>query len=906
MWGRDVPRRRIDNRQIGQRGLAGWVLSRQRLARRVLRGPLLAQIVGPAPKRRGVRPRPPFRPRLIAAPAPEMEFAPWSDALAATGLPVVTPHSVDDDQPASAEYTPRAGAYPGEHEDVEQPTARVSVSEEPPLPEVRATDIVPPTPQRALPPRERLGRRVEERVQELPPPAAAVLPPPDASVSEGGSAITPPSVEQPPPIAPEPYEAEMSSASRAANVVAPDAPEERAIPHVGAGEPERAQYGSIEEVGIEGAHAIGDAVPDGGSRLSSLPSLPGRQAGKPATTTAEDLPVPEPYLDGEDHPATETAPRDETIAPPAVQASAAPYETQGQPAPPKAEPSSPVRSVNEEHRALAARESSPAAPPTAEPPVIAEPPQSNASPDAPVVTSPAPLLSAPALSKPEETTAAELFTSGGMDRSPAAWMARLTAAAQPRSEQAPAPVPATPQAPIPPVSQGAPTPFVAPSPRFIAPMQVRTPFVGTVAAAETRANMHVQPDAGPLIESDAPMVAPVEGDVPAVAPVAASDAAPSQAATTEGDGETEPLRSVPVIPETRPDAEPVPDPVSSGEPDRSPAAWIERLRRAERAPANSEPARQSASPIPLGQPSPGAPARRAVARPPQVIPPVVAGEQRTPTPLPEATRRFLQPLVGIDPADVPVYEGPGADATTTAYGADALTDGNMVMLGASHAADSPETLGLIAHELTHVARRRDPRFIPPIARVEDRAVATNLFASAPAERGPEAIHPLADDETVARRVESRVAHAARAADPEPPRQPSAFVAGEDRPARPFAPAQPSVETQRGEPENSRWGGLPAPWEPLPGWLASPAPDARPMPANVTPLLAAAPALAPVAPLPQLAEQGRESDGDSAVSEPAPAPPRDSPAPAEPDLDALARQVYVLLKRRLALERRSFG
>jgi hypothetical protein len=62
----------------------------------------------------------------------------------------------------------------------------------------------------------------------------------------------------------------------------------------------------------------------------------------------------------------------------------------------------------------------------------------------------------------------------------------------------------------------------------------------------------------------------------------------------------------------------------------------------------------------------------------------------------------------------------------------------------------------------------------------------------------------------------------------------------------------------------------------------------------------------VAPLPQLAEQGRESDGDSAVSEPAPAPPRETPAPAEPDLDALARQVYVLLKRRLALERRSFG
>jgi hypothetical protein len=114
-----------------------------------------------------------------------------------------------------------------------------------------------------------------------------------------------------------------------------------------------------------------------------------------------------------------------------------------------------------------------------------------------------------------------------------------------------------------------------------------------------------------------------------------------------------------------------------------------------------------------------------------------------------------------------------------------------------------------------------------------------------------------------------------------------------------------VEVQERESEGGHWGGLPAPWEPLPGWLTSPA-SAPPMPANVTPLPVAAPALTPVAPMPQLAEQGRESDGDRAFSEPAPAPPRDAQAAAEPDLDALARQVYALLKRRLALERRSFG
>ena len=181
MWGRDVPRRRIDDRQIGQRGLAGWVLSRQLLARRVLRGPLLAQVVGPAPARRGVRPRPVFHPRLIAAPTPEMAFASWSDApddAADAGLRIVPPPLVDDDHLAPAEYTPLTGAYPGEHDDAEQPAARVSVPGEPPRPEVRTADIVSPAPQRALLPRERLGRRVEERVQEMPPPVAAcpVLP----------------------------------------------------------------------------------------------------------------------------------------------------------------------------------------------------------------------------------------------------------------------------------------------------------------------------------------------------------------------------------------------------------------------------------------------------------------------------------------------------------------------------------------------------------------------------------------------------------------------------------------------------------------------------------------------------------------------------------------------------------
>ncbi len=152
------------------------------------------------------------------------------------------------------------------------------------------------------------------------------------------------------------------------------------------------------------------------------------------------------------------------------------------------------------------------------------------------------------------------------------------------------------------------------------------------------------------------------------------------------------------------------------ETDRSPAAWLARLRGDRLRPPHA-----SAPPAPeLPQPAVTAVDQTTTDQPPSLsesITPLVqhASEQppAVPTSLPDTTRRFLRPLVGIDPAQVRFYHGAEADQTTSAHGADALTSGDAVVLSAGHMDESPETLGLLAHELTHVARQHVTRFVPP-------------------------------------------------------------------------------------------------------------------------------------------------------------------------------------------------
>jgi hypothetical protein len=313
----------------------------------------------------------------------------------------------------------------------------------------------------------------------------------------------------------------------------------------------------------------------------------------------------------------------------------------------------------------------------------------------------------------------------------------------------------------------------------------------------------------------------------------------------------------------------------------------------------------------------------------------------TGTPLAESTRRFLRPLVGIDPSTVRVHRDTAAEQMAAGRRADAVAAGDDIALGAGHAPgtpESPETLGLLAHELVHVARRRSPRFVPPIVRPRDagqgappdgevRPYAASGTAQSPGTVGPADPVGAAEEEAIARAVEARVSDVARAArarglDALPSGDATgaagataaapgmAAAEGAGPPARPAGgPASPEVspESETSDP----WGGLPAPWEPLPDWLVSPAPAPAPngarngsvagaVAASAPAVAAAPPAVAPAAAVPVFAaEQGRtleaqppaEAGGAEAAGEGA----------AEPNLDALARKVHAILRRRLAAE-----
>jgi hypothetical protein len=165
------------------------------------------------------------------------------------------------------------------------------------------------------------------------------------------------------------------------------------------------------------------------------------------------------------------------------------------------------------------------------------------------------------------------------------------------------------------------------------------------------------------------------------------------------------------------------------------------------------------------------------------------------------------------------------------------------------------------------------------------------------------------EEAMARDVEARVI--AAAAQQQGAGQASGFEHGGET-----SPATPAWKRS--------WGGLPAPWEPLPDWLTSPEPaspalvgDARPGSVQFSrPTAAAAPPPAPngshvVTDLSgaaaSLAMYAAEHDRDLPTADTStPAPDHPAPNSVEPDLDALARQVYAVLKRRLLAERQRFG
>ncbi|WP_420595526.1 eCIS core domain-containing protein [Deinococcus sp.] len=291
----------------------------------------------------------------------------------------------------------------------------------------------------------------------------------------------------------------------------------------------------------------------------------------------------------------------------------------------------------------------------------------------------------------------------------------------------------------------------------------------------------------------------------------------------------------------------------------------------------------AANPRPMTATSPQRPMTQAQQRLEQALASPQARE-----PLPLSVRSRLTPLLGQDPGEVHLIRNAHATAATAAAAADALTVGDAVLLSPGQDLASPRGLGLLAHELTHVLRGRDPGFVPALVRrVPGRP---EVLAAA-----------RLDEEQLAEHVEGQVQ--------------SEMTRGAALPGRgiPTAPAVAATP--------SPWGGLPAPWEKLPFWEA-PSPDAQTAaawptaPQAQTPLQSAAPrprsAAAPArlssapaasaAPQAQAASTSRSVDSSPPeMRGPAVATDHRKTNRKAPDLDRLAQQVYSLIKRRLSTE-----
>lgn len=250
--------------------------------------------------------------------------------------------------------------------------------------------------------------------------------------------------------------------------------------------------------------------------------------------------------------------------------------------------------------------------------------------------------------------------------------------------------------------------------------------------------------------------------------------------------------------------------------------------------------------------------------------------------------RFLKPIVGIDPNEVKIYRDPQTQRLTKAARADALTLGDTVLLSSEQPLESPETLGLIAHELTHVARNRQARFVPPVARGN-----SNLAASAQS----------GNEEGLALGVEAFARQGWNNFNQNTPNQ------------------NPGSQTTSSNLQTNRssYGSLPAPAD-LPQWFIEgrtpPQAASQPTPrtAQVAQNTSSEGSFVPQAPTNQLAasmgaqaaSQGRDVPTPPSAAGPLPTSQQPKPEPisnrAAPDLDAMARQVYTILKRRLANER----
>jgi hypothetical protein len=461
------------------------------------------------------------------------------------------------------------------------------------------------------------------------------------------------------------------------------------------------------------------------------------------------------------------------------------------------------------------------------------------------------------------------------------------------------PVPPAVEAPAPPRAEPAAVPSEAPigepAPVGFDPRSVARPAEAPAPLVPERPIVTPRAEAEPATVATGPeprAVAPAEQSVPVESPGSAESPArgwtpnevrqaraparaPASGPAPTGEGSPRPAEP------TRRDIEEI-----LAQPDETPASpseWLSRLRRAFSA---GESATQAGSPPAASEP--------------------------TAEPMSLTNRAILTPLVGRDPGAVRLLRGGIAAKAVARVEADAVAVGDTILLGEGHEQSEPETAGLLAHELVHVGRRRSPRFVPPVvSAAPERPVGALPFAlplgspsSAPAPApapvapigrrpAPSATAvrnapPIADEEAVALDTEARateIAETQRRLGSEPPQ------------AGTWAPSSIGQPPARVEPSRSGaapWGGLPPPWEPMPDFPTE-ASDVGGAPAGAIGLGGEG--------LGAMSGAVRRAPISREVPAPAAAPAGEAPGAPPVDVDALARQVYTILKRRLSGERR---
>jgi Domain of unknown function (DUF4157) len=334
--------------------------------------------------------------------------------------------------------------------------------------------------------------------------------------------------------------------------------------------------------------------------------------------------------------------------------------------------------------------------------------------------------------------------------------------------------------------------------------------------------------------------------------------------------------------------------------DRSPEAWRERLAEAIRVETELRNPTATIAPAPIPASAHPKPVRANAGRP----------DQRStahrliakPTRMSESARRLLTPLVGFDPRDVNLHQGPAVSRVLAAANADAIAAGDSVLLGPGHNESTPKTLGLLAHELTHVARSRNETFVPPVAQPAARGKEGVASQEMSAREMQQHVSSTTDEESLARRVERAVE---RTAEEKGIDRSSVYP---EFSARVSGPTKSSPTAVNAQEAGKQWGGLPAPWEPLPAWaevsegpntditaeISSPAVSAPSAVVSFPPTSVAAPARADVERSLPEAEPAKEVEHDESEHQ---------HKKVGPDLDALAKQVYAIMRQRLAADRR---